>query len=112
MRTFCELIYYVISKFLISTRDALTASCIAYCSFKLCLSVSFADRLCYQLLVWAVNCLKGLSHEIERGFWWYGCLDLYVERCRRRFIIFFSSLSIQIEVLSAVLQNASGYPYH
>ncbi len=36
--------------------------------------------------------LKGLCHEIERGCWWYGCLDRYVGRCRRRFIIFVSSL--------------------
>jgi hypothetical protein len=38
--------------------------------------------------------LKGLSHEIEGGCRWYGSLDLYVERCRRRFVIFLSSLSI------------------
>jgi hypothetical protein len=43
---------------------------------------------------WHSRSLKGLSREIERGCWWYGCLDLYVERCWRRFIIFIGSLSI------------------
>ncbi len=32
--------------------------------------------------------LKGLSHEIETGCRWYGCVDLYLEKCRQGLLIF------------------------
>ncbi len=47
--------------------------------------------------------LKGLSHEIEIGCRWYGCVDLYLERCCWQFINFLVAPSIftviQIKVL-------------
>jgi hypothetical protein len=37
-----------------------------------------------------LHLLKGLFHEIETSCMWCGSIDLYLERCRRGFIIFFS----------------------
>jgi hypothetical protein len=48
-----------------------------------------------QLLVsGAVQVLKVLSHEIETGCRWYGCVDLYLERCHWRFLNLLVSPSI------------------
>jgi hypothetical protein len=66
-----------------------------------------------HLIIWATVSwtnfliLKGLSHEIETGCRWYGCVDLYVERPLGVYYYFSCSvdLLIQIKLLPAVLQQ-------
>jgi hypothetical protein len=48
----------------------------------------------YQFLILNTASLKGLSHEIEIVCGWYGCVDLYLERCHWRFINFLVAPSI------------------
>jgi hypothetical protein len=38
--------------------------------------------------------LKGLSHQFETGCRWYGCVDLYLEKCCCQFINFLVASSI------------------
>jgi hypothetical protein len=51
--------------------------------------------------------LKGLSHDVETGCRWYGCVNLCLERSAwvLLFILLHRRSLLQIKVLPAVLQK-------